>query len=71
MSTWIIYGLVIVFFLVLPIIVLIATREPRRDTQPSQGHASLTYIDKISYIIIVAIFALMIALTLLIHREHS
>ena len=71
MSTWILYGLVIIFLLAFPLLVLAFVQSPEASTQEQKDSASSTHIDKVSYGLALAFFVFFSLLTFAIQRRKG
>jgi hypothetical protein len=71
MSIWILYGLVIIFLLAFPLLVLALVQAPESSTEKQKESSSMTHIDKVSYGLALAFFVLFSLLTFAIHRSKS
>ncbi len=74
MPSWIVYGLVIVFFLVLPLIIFFFVEEPASaiSLYPSSQNGAPSKATKVlSYSVLVALFALIFVLTVFSQKPHK
>ncbi len=71
MSIWILYGLVIIFLLAFPLLVLAFVRSPEVPAQEQKDSKSTTHIDKVSYGLMLAFFVLFSLLTFAIQRRKG
>ena len=68
MEVLILYGLVIIFFLLFPLLVVLFAREMEPSLQPERNKTSASS-DMASYGILGALFALLLVLTFFTHRR--
>lgn len=71
MSIWILYGLVIIFLVAFPLLVLAFVQAPEVSTQAQPGGISTMRVEKVSYGLVLAFFVLFALLTFAIHRNNS
>ncbi len=75
MEVFFVYGLVVVFFVLLIPVIYVLMKDPIQNMEPEQAPmtqlAKMSSSEKISYGILAALFTLMFALTVLIHRTKS
>jgi hypothetical protein len=71
MSIWILYGLVIVFLLAFPLLVLASVQSPKASVQEQKDSASTAHIDKVSYGLALAFLVLFSLLTFAIQRRKG
>ena len=70
MSPWIVYSLVIVFFLALPLVIFVfiqtdpASSTQTRSAQSHAAHEISQQTEILSYVVLAAIFALMLTVTI-------
>jgi hypothetical protein len=70
MSIWIIYGLVIVFLLAFPLLVLALVQSPGASAQKQPGSSS-TALGKVSYGAVATLLVLFVVLTFAVHRNKA
>ncbi|HEU5230436.1 MAG TPA: hypothetical protein VFU49_21630 [Ktedonobacteraceae bacterium] len=74
MPTWIVYGLVIIFFLALPLVIFFFVEEPTsaKSAQQFVQHSDCSkQTAVISYGILAAIFAFILVLTVFSHKSQK
>ncbi len=77
MEVFFVYGLVVLFFvLLIPVIYLlmkdpIQNMEPEPVSHPMAKIANISSSEKLAYGILAALFTLMLALTVMVHRTKS
>jgi hypothetical protein len=71
MSIWIIYGLVIIFLVAFPLLVLAFVQAPEASTQVEQSNISTMQVEKVSYGLVLAFFVLFALLTFVVRRNNS
>jgi hypothetical protein len=68
MSVWIIYGLVIIFLLAFPLLVLAFVRSPEASVQASSNDTNTARSNGIAYGLLLAFFVLFALLTFVLQR---
>ena len=75
MEVFFVYGLVVVFFVLLIPVIYVLMKDPiqnmEQERAPTTQVAKMSSSEKISYGILAALLTLMFALTVLIHRTKS
>ena len=75
MEVFFVYGLVVVFFVLLIPVIYVLMKDPIKNMEQEQAPttqvAKMSSSEKISYGILAALLTLMFALTVLIHRTKS
>jgi hypothetical protein len=69
MEVLILYGLVIIFFLLFPLLVVLFAREMEPSLQPEHNNKASKGIDMASYGLLGTLFALLLVLTFFTHRR--
>ena len=70
MEIWVVYGLVLLFFILFFLVVVFSLYEPKPALSRQHEAANIVH-DKISYTLLLIAFALIILLTLAAQRERS
>ncbi len=69
MEVLILYGLLIIFFLLFPLLVVLFAREMEPSLPPEHNNKTSKSSDMASYGILGALFALLLVLTFFTHRR--
>ena len=75
MEIFIVYGLVVVFFVLLIPVIYLLMKDPIQNMGPEEVSTTVAVkrspSEKIAYGVLAALFTLLLALTVLIHRTKS